>query len=171
MMDAKSYWVYIMSSVSGTLYIGSTDDIFRRVWQHKNGFFDGFGKEYCCTRLVYYERYTTEPLKFARERQLKGWRRAKKIALIEKMNPRWQDLAETWGLPMALPGESIANVEARLNAMIRLQLPELQATTSTETRATPASRATSPGSFDCGVASRRLAQDAPTKQGRKLSNH
>src|SRR5258706_3713929 len=118
-MNSGSYWVYIMSSVTGTLYIGCTDGLARRVWEHKNGFFEGFSKQYGCTRLILCERYDSRATAFTRER-LKGWRRAKKIWLIERVNLRWQDLAATWGLPMALPGESIAQVEARLNAMTHL---------------------------------------------------
>src|SRR5439155_22983937 len=96
-MQPDGYWVYIMASLSGTLYIGSTSDLSLRVWQHKNGVFEGFSKEYGCTRLVYYERYDGPHLSTRRERQLKGWRRSKKIALIERVNPHWQDLAASWG--------------------------------------------------------------------------
>lgn len=90
------YWVYVMASASGTLYIGSTSELDARVWQHKNGIFEGFSKKYHCTRLVYFQEYVNVNSSTARERQLKGWRREKKIALIESKNPRWEDIARTW---------------------------------------------------------------------------
>jgi putative endonuclease len=101
------YWTYIVASCSGTLYIGMTNNIERRAWEHKNGQFEGFAREYHCERLVYYEAFGNVLDAIAREKQLKGWRRSKKIALIESQNPRWEDLAEKWGWQMALPGESI----------------------------------------------------------------
>jgi putative endonuclease len=104
----REYWTYIVASRTGTLYIGVTNNIQRRAWEYKTGQFDGFAREYHCTRLVYYEHFTTALSAIAREKQLKGWRRSKKIALIESRNPRWQDLAENWGSQIALPGESIA---------------------------------------------------------------
>jgi putative endonuclease len=85
-------WVYIMSSLSGTLYIGFTSDLELRVWQHKTGAFEGFSKKYSCTRLVYREEFDSVFLAISREKQLKGWRRSKKVALIERQNPRWEDL-------------------------------------------------------------------------------
>jgi putative endonuclease len=101
------YFVYIMSSNSGTLYIGMTNSIYRRVLQHKAGEIEGFSKQYACTRLVYYESFDDVHKAIGREKQLKGWSRAKKTALIESRNPRWEDLAETWGAQMAFAGESI----------------------------------------------------------------
>ena len=86
------YWVYIMSSLSGTLYIGVTSDLGLRVWQHKIGAFEGFSKKYSCTRLVYREEFDSVFRALSREKQLKGWRRSKKVALIERQNPRWEDL-------------------------------------------------------------------------------
>ena len=97
-MDLK-FWVYILASASGTLYIGITSDLAVRVRQHKAGEIEGFAKKYPCTRLVYFESFDNV-LAISREKQLKAWRRSKKIALIEKMNPRWQDLAEKWGAEM-----------------------------------------------------------------------
>ena len=105
-MDHK-YWVYIVSSRSGTLYIGMTNNIERRMWEHKSGEFEGFASKYHCHRLVYYESFDEVVQAINREKQLKGWVRRKKIALIESVNPRWQDLAEKWGAEMAFPGESI----------------------------------------------------------------
>jgi putative endonuclease len=106
-MDRKSYWVYIVSSSTGTLYIGMTNSIERRVWQHKNSKIEGFASKYKCNRLVYFESFDDAKKAIDREKQLKGWSRRKKIALIESVNPRWQDLAEKWGAKMLFPGESI----------------------------------------------------------------
>jgi putative endonuclease len=105
-MAYKKYWVYIVSSRSGTLYIGMTNSIERRMWEHKSGEFEGFAGQYDCSRLVYFESYDDVYKAIAREKQLKGWVRRKKIALIESTNPRWQDLAEKWGAKMAFAGES-----------------------------------------------------------------
>ncbi|HEY1660665.1 MAG TPA: GIY-YIG nuclease family protein [Candidatus Sulfotelmatobacter sp.] len=106
-MKDHEYFVYIMSSRSGTLYIGMTNSIYRRAQQHKHGEIDGFSSKYHCDRLVYYESYDDVHKAIGREKQLKGWRRSKKTALIESKNPRWEDLAEKWGARMLFPGESI----------------------------------------------------------------
>ena len=90
------YWVYIMASLSGSLYTGITGAFFNRVMQHKAGEIEGFSRQYKCNRLVYYERFEDVRMAIAREKQIKRWSRSKKLALIEKMNPRWQDLAEHW---------------------------------------------------------------------------
>ena len=108
-MDRKKYWVYIVGSNSGTLYIGMTNSIARRMVEHKSGEFEGFASKYRCDRLVYYESFDDVRDAIAREKQLKGWMRRKKIALIESVNPRWQDLAEKWGAEMVFAGESIKN--------------------------------------------------------------
>ena len=72
--------------------------------QHRQGYFEGFASRYRCDRLVWYERYG-EPLQaIAREKQLKRWRREKKVFLIEQENPTWEDLSADWGLPMKIPG-------------------------------------------------------------------
>lgn len=106
-MDRKCYWVYIVSSLTGTLYIGMTNSIERRMWQHKSGELEGFASKYKCNRLVYFESFDDVKKAIDREKQLKGWLRRKKIALIESVNPRWQDLAEKWGVQMLFPGESM----------------------------------------------------------------
>lgn len=97
-----------MASRTGTLYIGVTGELYMRVMQHKAGEIEGFSQTYKCNRLVYYESFDDVHRAIAREKQLKGWRRAKKIALIEKLNPRWHDLAENWGREMLFPGQAIA---------------------------------------------------------------
>ena len=101
------YWTYIVASRSGTLYIGMTNDLYVRVMQHKSGEIEGFSSKYRCNRLVYWESFDQVIKAINREKQLKGWRRSKKIALIESMNPRWADLAEHFGAEMAFPGQSI----------------------------------------------------------------
>ena len=103
------YWVYILASGSGTLYIGMTNNIYVRVLQHKSGEVEGFTSTYKCDRLVYWESFDEVIKAINREKQLKGWRRSKKIALIESMNPRWADLAEHWGAEMVFAGQSIAS--------------------------------------------------------------
>lgn len=106
-MKEHQYFVYIMSSRSGTLYIGMTNSIYRRALQHKSGEIDGFSSKYHCDRLVYYESYDDVHKAIGREKQLKGWSRAKKIALIESLNPKWEYLAEKWGAEMRFAGEPI----------------------------------------------------------------
>jgi putative endonuclease len=75
--------------------------------QHKAGEIEGFSRDYQCTRLVYYESFDDVHAAIAREKQLKGWRRSKKTGLIEKVNPRWEDLAENWGRPMIFRGQDM----------------------------------------------------------------
>ena len=106
-MREHEYFVYIMSSPSGTLYIGVSNSIYRRVLEHKGGEIEGFASKYGCIRLVYYEGFDDVHKAIGREKQLKGWTRAKKIALIESKNPRWEDLAEKWGAKMLFAGESM----------------------------------------------------------------
>jgi putative endonuclease len=97
----KSFWTYIMASEkNGTIYIGHTDDLPRRVWQHQNGDIPGFTSKYDCKHLVWAEAHDTREEAFTRERQLKEWRRAWKIQLIERSNPEWRDLSRDinmWG--------------------------------------------------------------------------
>jgi putative endonuclease len=101
------FWVYILVSRAGTLYTGVTGYIDRRISQHKMDSIEGFTKKYKVHRLVHYETFEHALNAVRREKQLKGWRREKKIALIEKANPRWQDLAEHWGREMRFRGQSI----------------------------------------------------------------
>jgi len=87
------YYVYIMCSRSSTLYIGVTNNLLRRVREHKNRVFKGFTSRYNIDRLVYFEETDDITVAIAREKQLKTWRRDKKIALIESANPQWKDLS------------------------------------------------------------------------------
>ena len=100
MRDRPLYTVYIMASRSLTLYIGVTRDLYRRTTEHKQHDIDGFTSTYRIERLVYYERFADIRAAIAREKQLKGWRREKKIALIRATNPTWIDLSEDWGKPI-----------------------------------------------------------------------
>ena len=96
MYSERWYFVYIMSNRSKTLYIGITGKFTLRVFQHKTGVFKGFTSRYRMDRLVYWEKFKTVNDAIAREKQLKGWTRIKKIQLIVGMNPTWEDLAEGW---------------------------------------------------------------------------
>ena len=92
----KQYYVYIMTNRSGTLYTGVTNDLRRRVWQHKQKLVEGFTKRYNIMRLVYFEETPDVNAAIAREKQIKSWRREKKVALIQSGNPGWKDLSEGW---------------------------------------------------------------------------
>ena len=89
----KTYHVYIMASASRVLYIGVTGDLLRRVMEHKEMRVPGFTARYCVTELVYFEAFGDIRIAIAREKQIKGWLRTRKIALIESFNPHWRDLA------------------------------------------------------------------------------
>jgi len=95
-MTSKQYYVYILSNRTRRLYIGVTSNLAARIWQHKQRTINGFTKKYNINRLVYFE-YTENPMDaICREKQVKKYRREKKIALIESINPDWKDLAEDW---------------------------------------------------------------------------
>src|SRR5438105_9897983 len=89
----RIFYVYILSSLSGTLYVGITDNLPLRLLQHRNGTFDGFTKKYGVNRLMYFETFTDPVAAAEREIQIKRSRREKKIALFLKSNPHWQDLS------------------------------------------------------------------------------
>ena len=92
----REYYVYIMTNGARTLYIGVTNDLMRRVYEHKQKLTDGFAKKYNITMLIYYE--TTDDVRsaIAREKQLEGWRRSRKMDLISSFNPQWKDLSLEW---------------------------------------------------------------------------
>ena len=96
MRTERRYYVYILASYSGTLYIGVTGNLRRRIWQHQQHAIEGFTAQYDVTRLLYFETYHEVLNAIAREKQLKGWKRAKKTALIESKNPKWEDLSREW---------------------------------------------------------------------------
>lgn len=89
----RTYWVYLMASRSGALYVGVTGDLARRVGEHRARAVPGFTARYFCDRLVHAEPYRDVRDALAREKQLKGWRRERKRALVAEGNPRWDDLA------------------------------------------------------------------------------
>ena len=91
------FWVYIMASKSRRIYTGLTNDIGRRVREHKAGEVEGFTQRYKIGRLVYYEKFRYVGNAIEREKQIKGLNRAKRVNLIEGMNPTWDDLSEEWG--------------------------------------------------------------------------
>lgn len=95
MIRQHNYYVYIMSSINKVLYIGVTNDLVRRTIQHRSGLHDGFTKKYNCKRLVYYEHFIDINQAIHREKELKGWKRNRKIDLIEKENPNWLDHYQT----------------------------------------------------------------------------
>ena len=90
------YYVYLLTNGKRTLYTGVTSDLVRRVYEHRHKLVDGFTKSYNLTWLAYYEATSDVESAIAREKQIKGWRRSKKVALIESANPEWKDLAMEW---------------------------------------------------------------------------
>ena len=92
----SDYYVYIMTNNSGTLYTGVTNNLQRRFHQHVHDAGGGFTKRYKLTRLVYYESTPDVRMAIEREKEIKGWVRRKKIALIASLNPYWKDLSEVW---------------------------------------------------------------------------
>ncbi len=92
----KTYYVYIVTNQKGTLYTGVTHNLMRRIYEHKNKLVEGFTKRYNIDRLIYYEETNLVDEAIAREKQIKGWTRRKKIELIRSMNPQFKDLSEGW---------------------------------------------------------------------------
>ena len=90
------YYVYILTNHMGTLYIGVTNDLTRRLYEHREGLGGGFTKKYNLTSLVHFETTTDVTGAITREKQIKGWRRSRKVALIESTNPSWRDLSADW---------------------------------------------------------------------------
>jgi putative endonuclease len=90
------FYVYIAASGrNGTIYVGSTDDLAKRIWEHQSKVRDGFTKTYGCDQLVWFEGFESRHNAFRRERQIKEWRRSWKLQLIEETNPTWRDFYET----------------------------------------------------------------------------
>ena len=92
----KKYYVYILSSISGTLYTGVTNNLERRVWEHKEGQTPSFTQKYKAKKLVYFEDTGNVSTAIEREKQIKGWVRKKKVELVESVNPKWEDLSRAW---------------------------------------------------------------------------
>jgi len=98
-MPSNTYAVYILASRSRVLYIGATNDLGRRLAEHRLGFGAAFPRKYRCRSLVYFELGRSREEVLSWERKLKGWTRARKIALVEGGNPGWLDLSRDWDLP------------------------------------------------------------------------
>lgn len=94
----KDMWLYIVANPSRTLYVGVTNNLERRMYEHRNGVNEGFSKKYGCRRLVHIEEYSSRDDAISREKQLKGWSREKKLALIAERNPKWFDLSRDWDI-------------------------------------------------------------------------
>jgi putative endonuclease len=94
----NNYYVYILASNTGTLYVGISNDLVRRTYEHKHKLIPGFTAKYGVDRLVHFEHSHDVGAAIAREKQIKGWTRKKKLALVASSNPEWKDLAETLGL-------------------------------------------------------------------------
>jgi putative endonuclease len=92
----RTYYIYIMASRSRVLYVGVTNDLTRRVNEHKRGLNAGFTSRYRVTRLVYFEEFGDIRDAIAREEVIKGWKRSRKIRVVEERNPAWEDLAREW---------------------------------------------------------------------------
>jgi putative endonuclease len=92
----RSYWVYIMTNRTKTLYVGVTSDLARRVYEHRAHLLPGFTSRYAIDRLVYVEETNDVASAIQREKQIKRWRRSKKVALVESVNPTWRDLSLDW---------------------------------------------------------------------------
>ncbi len=90
------FWVYIMASRSRVIYVGMTGNLDQRVWDHKTGAIEGFTRKYRCHRLVHCECFDDVRYAIAREKEIKAWRREKKVKLIKATNPTWEDLAAEW---------------------------------------------------------------------------
>ena len=107
----RRYYVYILASKSRVLYIGITNDLWWRVWEHKNDVLPGFTSKYWVHRLVYYETFKYVGNAIAREKCLKGWLREKKVALIRSANPTSEDLGEQW-----FEGKNVRRIELHAGA-------------------------------------------------------
>ena len=92
----RTYYVYILTNATHRLYVGVTNDLQRRMYEHKNKLAPGFTSKYNLSWLVYYETTSDVRAAIAREKQIKGWRRSKKVALLESTNPNWGDLSAEW---------------------------------------------------------------------------
>ncbi len=97
------YYVYILANISRRLYVGMTNNLERRIYEHKQKLLPGFTSKYNITRLVYVETTAQVAAAIAREKQIKGWLRRNKVALIDSQNPTWEDLSAEWFRGESLP--------------------------------------------------------------------
>ena len=107
--DRRTYCVYILASKSRVIYVGITSRLMSRVGEHRSGEFGGFTSDYRLHRLVCFECFDWVDAAIRREKQLKRWRREKKVALIERKNPTWEDLSAEWGKPVRLQVRTVEN--------------------------------------------------------------
>lgn len=112
-MAERTYFTYILASKSRTLYIGVTNDLVRRVFEHKQKLHPGFTARYNCNRLVWFERFSEVSAAIQREKELKGWIRARKVTLVEAANPTWEDLSESW-YPGVFVGQRVPKTDPSL---------------------------------------------------------
>ena len=94
--QVRTYYVYMLTNATRRLYVGVTNNLERRLYEHKKRLVPGFTRKYKIDWLVYYEQTSDVEAARAREKQIKGWRKSKKVALIETLNPRWRDLSLDW---------------------------------------------------------------------------
>jgi putative endonuclease len=129
-MMSKKYYVYIMTNKSRTLYTGVTGNLLRRVYEHKNKLIKGFTSKYNIQYLVYYEMTSSIDSAIEREKQIKGWLRAKKIALVDSLNPEWKDLSDEWFIkyPVILSEAKDLYSRARDSSVVALSLYSLRVT-------------------------------------------
>ena len=113
----SQFYVYIMASRKGTLYTGVTNDLTRRVLEHRHKLLRGFTSKYNISKLVYHEATSKVRSAIEREKQIKGWLRSKKVALIESQNPYWVDLAEEWEETSSSPDPSLRSGWQTLNSL------------------------------------------------------
>src|SRR3954464_9123445 len=95
-------FVYVLASKTRTIYVGVTNDLVRRIWEHRGGMVAGFTRRYGVYKVVYYEELRDPSGAISREKQIKGWARVKKVAMIESVNPEWNNLAENWFVDVSL---------------------------------------------------------------------
>ena len=113
------FYTYIAGSLSGTLYIGMTNNLERRIWQHKQHEITGFTATYGVDRLLYFESFDDVRTAIDREKQLKGWTRQKKVALIEARNPKWIDLSQEWYEGDRGPSTSLRSAQDDTGTLLR----------------------------------------------------
>ncbi len=123
MSSARRYYVFILTNRSRTLYVGVTNNLSRRLWEHRNAAGSVFTSRYHIDRLVWFEEHADVLAAIARETQIKGWTRAKKMALVVAQNPAWRDLSEGWGKPavLRLRGQPINRIDSSRGNSSRAQ--------------------------------------------------
>jgi putative endonuclease len=118
-MRQRTYYTYMLASRTRVLYTGVTNNLERRLAQHRSKQIGSFTAQYRCDRLVWFERHSDATLAITREKQIKGWTRAKKKALIEQTNRTWDDLSQGWNLPIERPGIIEGNSKATADPSLR----------------------------------------------------